>query len=262
MKTRKSIAFALVFFFAIPFTLISENASNDLPLQKEKEKTPDIAKLSEAFGHMIGKNLLDSGAPLDIAKVIQGLRDSSEGKSSPLSENECIAALSEMQEESFKNQSQENLQQAESFLQDNSSKPEIVALENGKVQYRIEKEGSGKSVEERSIPLVHYSGKLLDGSTFGASQTAEALSLNEIIPGLKSALIGMKEGEKRTIFIHPELAYGTTGYLPPNSLLTFEIEVVKAHQEEQMPELKISTQSQQQPAASPQEELSEPLDKR
>jgi peptidylprolyl isomerase len=41
----------------------------------------------------------------------------------------------------------------------------------------------------------------------------------------------MREGEKRTVFIHPELAYGTNGYLPPNSLLTFEVEIVKANSE-------------------------------
>jgi peptidylprolyl isomerase len=39
----------------------------------------------------------------------------------------------------------------------------------------------------------------------------------------------MKEGEKRKVFIHPEYAYGTNGMFPPNSLLTFEIEVLKAN---------------------------------
>ena len=40
----------------------------------------------------------------------------------------------------------------------------------------------------------------------------------------------MKEGEKRTVYIHPDLAYGTNGYLPPpNSLLTFDIEIIKAN---------------------------------
>ena len=38
----------------------------------------------------------------------------------------------------------------------------------------------------------------------------------------------MKEGEKRRLFVHPDFAYGTNGPLPPNSLLIFDIEVVKA----------------------------------
>jgi peptidylprolyl isomerase len=38
----------------------------------------------------------------------------------------------------------------------------------------------------------------------------------------------MKEGEKRRLYVHPDLGYGTTGQLPPNELLIFDIEVVKA----------------------------------
>ena len=38
----------------------------------------------------------------------------------------------------------------------------------------------------------------------------------------------MKEGEKRRIYIHPELGYGTRGRLPPNSLLIFDVEIVEA----------------------------------
>ena len=53
--------------------------------------------------------------------------------------------------------------------------------------------------------------------------------LDESLPGLNKALLGMKEGEKRTVFIHPDLGFGTHGYLPPNSLLTFDIEVVQAN---------------------------------
>jgi peptidylprolyl isomerase len=43
----------------------------------------------------------------------------------------------------------------------------------------------------------------------------------------------MQEGEKRTLYIHPEFAYGTKGILPPNSLLTFEVEIVKANAAEE-----------------------------
>jgi len=39
----------------------------------------------------------------------------------------------------------------------------------------------------------------------------------------------MKEGEKRVVYVHPELAYGTSGFLPPNSLLTFEVGLIQAN---------------------------------
>lgn len=55
------------------------------------------------------------------------------------------------------------------------------------------------------------------------------ISLDETIPGFSKGIVGMKEGEKRTLYIHPDLAYGVNGSLPPNSLLTFEIEIVKAN---------------------------------
>ena len=40
----------------------------------------------------------------------------------------------------------------------------------------------------------------------------------------------MKVGEKRRLFIHPNLGYGTSGQLLPNSLLIFDIELVKVEQ--------------------------------
>jgi peptidylprolyl isomerase len=37
----------------------------------------------------------------------------------------------------------------------------------------------------------------------------------------------MKKGEKRTLYIHPDLAYGMASHLPPNALLVFEVEIVE-----------------------------------
>lgn len=189
----------------------------------------EIAKLSEAFGHVIGKNLENIGVKFDMAQVIKGLQDAIAGKESPMSEMECIQAIASVQEKIFKEQCAENLKRAETFLDKNSKTDGIVALEEGKVQYRILEQGSGAVIEAHFSPLVKYTGKYLDGSVFGASKEEEMISLDEIIPGLKAGLLGMKEGEKRTVYIHPDLAYGTNGYLPPNSLLTFDIEIVKAN---------------------------------
>lgn len=208
--------------------LFAEEKSADQSSTPVAQAT-DIAKISEAFGHVIGKNLENIGVKFDMAQVIKGLQDAIAGKSSPMTEMECIQAIASVQEKIFKEQCVENLKRAETFLAENSKQQGIITLEEGKVQYVVSEKGEGAEVESHFSPLIRYTGKYLDGSVFGSSKEEEMISLDEIIPGLKAGLLGMREGEKRTVYIHPDFAYGTNGYLPPNSLLTFEIEVVKAN---------------------------------
>lgn len=204
---------------------------NEVTLSDKKTQEADILKLSEAFGHLLGKNLGEMGVALDVESIIKGLRDSSSGVSAPMNENECIEAITSHQKKAFEETSVKNLKEAEDFLTKNSKTKGFVSLENGKVLYKTLKSGKGLAVKSSNAPLVRYVGKYLNGSVFGSSKEDELLSLEDIIPGLRAAIVGMREGEKRVIHIHPDLAYGTRGYLSPNSLLTFEIEVVKANVE-------------------------------
>jgi peptidylprolyl isomerase len=226
MKKQIQI-FSVVGMLAISSLFAEEKQKTETAAQTSQSM--DIAKISEAFGHVISKNLENIGVKFEMAKVIQGLQDATDGKTAPMSEMECIQAISAVQEKIFKEQCTENLKKAESFLSDNAKAAGIVALDEGKVQYRIMEAGNGAAVESHFSPLIKYTGKYLDGSVFGASKEEELISLDEVIPGLKAGLLGMREGEKRTVYIHPDLAYGTNGYLPPNSLLTFEVEIVKAN---------------------------------
>lgn len=195
----------------------------------QETRVEDVAKISEAFGHLIGKNLQNAGFQLDVAHLMKGLKDSAAGVESPMTEQECIQALTLIQEKWFKKQSETNLKEAIAFLEKNAQQKDIYQLDEGKVQYRVDAEGDGATLEEHFSPLVRYSGKFLDGSQFVRGADEETLHLDEIIPGLKAGLLGMKEGEKRTIFIHPDLAYGVAHFLPPNALLTFEVELIKAN---------------------------------
>ncbi len=222
MKFRLCILLALSCLCA--HSLFAEEAT--------QEESLDVSKISEAFGHLIGKNMETLGFDLDLKQVIKGLQNSAAGEASPMSEMECVQAISTVQENLFKKQASENLSQAEEFLTNNGKEKNVTSLADGKLQYKIEKKGEGAVVEEHFSPLIRYKGLLMDGSVFGASTEDEMLSLDETIPGFKKGLIGMKEGEKRTLYIHPDLGYGThgtNGYFPPNSLLTFEVEIVKAN---------------------------------
>ncbi len=216
----------VIFCLSTQMSYCGEAKSNQKKLGEQKK---EIVKISEAFGHLIGKNLESIGLELDIQAIVKGLKDSAAGKTSPMTENECIQAISTAQESIFIETSEKNLTQANEFLKKNNSETGIISCEDGKVQYKIEKEGSGEALKSGDSPLIQYVGKFLDGSIFGDSKEPEPFALDEVISGLKIGLLGMKEGEKRTIFIHPDYAYGTKGSLPPNSLLTFEIELLTTH---------------------------------
>lgn len=59
----------------------------------------DVAKISEAMGHIIGKNLDTLGLDFDLEAIVKGLKEESEGKASPLNEEECVEAIANLQEE-------------------------------------------------------------------------------------------------------------------------------------------------------------------
>jgi len=59
---------------------------------------------------------------------------------------------------------------------------------------------------------VKYTGKLADGTIFDASPEDRPLSFvigrGEVIKGFEEAVLGMAEGESKTVVIKPEQAYG------------------------------------------------------
>lgn len=191
----------------------------------------ELKKLSKAFGHFIGRNLDNPGFSFDIEMVISGIRDGAAGKPPPMSDKEYEQLLQVYQAKAYLALSDENLRKATDFLAGNKLKNTVIEIEPSKLQYETLKEGTGDIVKEDSSPTIHYTGKFIDGQVFGSTEEAGepvTLSLQQTIPGFKKGIVGMKEGGKRRLYVHPDLGYGTQGPLPPNSLLIFEIEVVKA----------------------------------
>lgn len=205
------------------------------PTSADKQDTgvskEEISKISEALGNFLGHQLTVSGVEMDVDALIKGIRDGAAGKPSPLDEKEYHEGMLKIQQKAFDRQSTKNLKEANDFLEKNASAPNIVVIEPGKLQYQILQPGTGAEVGADSNPQINYSGKYIDGTVFGSSEEAGgpiSIPLDQTIPGFSKGIKGMKEGEKRRLFIHPDLGYGTMGHLPPNSLLIFDIEVVKA----------------------------------
>lgn len=205
----------------------------------------DKDKLSQALGHLIVRHLVNPGFEFNLDKVIQGIQDERTGIPSPMSEEEYEQSIYAIQETIFLQTAEKNLAQADAFLKNNMANEGVKEID-AKLQYKIAKEGLGDMVDTNSTPLVHYKGTLIDGSVFASSQDSQEpipLPIKQTIPGFSKGLVGMKEGEKRILYVHPELAYGVSGHLPPNSLLIFEVEVIKANSQTEI--------SQNQEGASP-----------
>ena len=124
------------------------------------------------------------------------------------------------------------IERAEKFLVENKTKDGVITLPSG-LQYKVIKDGDGKTPKLTDTVSTHYRGTLLDGSEFDSSykrnEPAE-FPVSRVIKGWTEALQLMKEGSKWILYVPPKLAYGERGFPPvigPNETLVFEIELLK-----------------------------------
>ncbi|WP_375793698.1 FKBP-type peptidyl-prolyl cis-trans isomerase [Chlamydia sp. 12-01] len=204
--------------------VVEKSTSNDLQLSENQQ-------ISRTFGHLLARQLRKSeDIMMDITEVAKGLQAELECKSAPLTESEYEGKMAEIQQLVFEKKAKENLSLAEKFLQENKKNAGVVEVQADKLQYRIVKEGLGKAISGKPSALLHYKGTFINGQVFSSSEANKEpilLPLAQTIPGFALGMQGMKEGETRILYIHPDLAYGTAGQLPPNSLLIFEINLIE-----------------------------------
>ncbi|MDR0303277.1 MAG: peptidylprolyl isomerase [Chitinispirillales bacterium] len=111
--------------------------------------------------------------------------------------------------------------------------PNMIEAKEG-YYYVVKKEGEGDETPEKGKDVLsHYTGRFLDGSVFDSSLKRGAFKFNvgtgQVIAGWDFAFLSMKKGEKRTIILPPDLAYGARGaggIIPPNSWLVFDVELL------------------------------------
>jgi FKBP-type peptidyl-prolyl cis-trans isomerase FkpA/FKBP-type peptidyl-prolyl cis-trans isomerase FklB len=81
---------------------------------------------------------------------------------------------------------------------------------------------------------LNYRGTLIDGSQFDSSYDRgepATFSLGGVIPGFSEGIRLMPVGSTFKLYIPPGLGYGPQGgpggRIPPNSVLTFEVELLE-----------------------------------
>lgn len=126
-------------------------------------------------------------------------------------------------------------------LKDNELIQEYIKKTNWKptgskegVYYEILKEGTGANVKVTDTVTVHYKGSLLaDGTLFDQTKEKPAtFPLNRLIKGWQIGVPMCKVGGTIRIVIPSGIAYtirSRSKLIPPNSVLVFDIEVIKSN---------------------------------
>jgi len=94
--------------------------------------------------------------------------------------------------------------------------------------------GDGPVAAVGDVVTVHYVGRFTDGTQFDSSYDRGVpfvftVGAGQVIPGWDQGVPGMRVGGTRRLTIPPHLAYGSIGSpptIPPNSTLTFDIELL------------------------------------
>lgn len=124
-----------------------------------------------------------------------------------------------------------NAQIGADYLAANSKVEGVVETTSG-LQYKvIHKSENENTPPPKSMVNVHYHGTLIDGTVFDSSverKTPISFGLHQVIKGWTEGLQLMSPGDKYTLYVPHQLAYGEkrVGSIPPASVLIFEVELL------------------------------------
>lgn len=97
---------------------------------------------------------------------------------------------------------------------------------------------NGQVAKTGDTVAMNYTGRLENGTVFDSNTDPKfghmqpfvfTLGAGQVIPGWDKGIVGMKVGEKKTLTIPPEDAYGANGipgHIPGNATLIFDVQLL------------------------------------
>lgn len=179
----------------------------------------------------VGPSLAPLKGEIDLPVLMQAIRTAFAKGTPLLSDSEAQATMQAYLARKQGEASAKGRAEGAAFLGKNKAQKGVITTGSG-LQYMVLRPGSGAHPTPSSTVRVNYEGKLLDGTVFDSSykrgQPAE-FPLTGVIAGWTEGIPLMTVGSKYRFWIPSELAYGergSPGSIPPNSTLTFDVELL------------------------------------
>jgi len=192
--------------------------------------TPWLDGKHTVFGRVVkGQDIVNKIAQGDRMNTISIIRKGAEAQKFTATQTDFNTYLSGAKDRA-KQRAAQKAEKQEALIKQKF--PKAMKTNNG-IFYTITKTSSGTKAQNGKTLTMKYKGSLLDGTVFDDSDMHEPLSFvagaGQLIPGFDQQAAQMAVGEKRTIVIPPELAYGSRGaggVIPPDAYLIFELELL------------------------------------
>jgi len=230
---------AMLFSTLMAFVLGCQNTKEESTAPESKGPETDKEKISYAIGVNMAQSIGNISDEIDLAMLQKGMSDQVQGKDLLVTGEEAQPLLQAFtqklmakQQEEVARAAEKNLQEGQAYLEENKTREGVIVTESG-LQYKVLREGEGKSPGETDRIKVHYKGTKLDGTVFDSSYERgqpATFQANQVIKGWTEGVQLMKEGGKYKLFIPAALAYGEGGagdQIGPNEVLIFEVELLE-----------------------------------
>lgn len=175
-------------------------------------------------GHLVyQKGLIEAPYQVnfEVEDFIQGYREAHEGKVPPISMEEFYDYITKAEKLNFERISSANLQEAEDIL----SQLKVPPIVKDKLFVEVLETGEGTKILQDGMGRFKMKANFLNVEPFYEGVSEQKLF--SAIEGFSLGVEGMKEGEKRRLFIHPDLGYGIQRCNHPNKLLIVEVQLEK-----------------------------------
>ena len=200
----------------------------------------EFDRLSYALGMSMGNNFRASGIEhIEASDFTDGVAAVFAGAKPRMSYDEAKAeiqkfftALEQRQQEDARKMGELNAKAGKDFLEANRQRAEVKVTASG-LQYEVLTEGTGPKPESGDQVVVHYTGKLIDGTVFDSSEergTPATFGVTQVIPGWVEALQMMPAGSRWRLYIPSDLAYGANGaggVIGPHQTLIFDVALLE-----------------------------------
>jgi len=202
--------------------------------------TKEFDRLSYALGLSMGNNFRASGIQsIDVQDFADGVAAVFYGSQPKMTYDEAKAVIQQYfteleakQQEAAKVAGEANAKAGRDFLEANGKREEVKITPSG-LQYEVLKQGEGPKPEPTDQVVVHYTGKLIDGTVFDSSEERgepATFGVTQVIPGWVEALQMMNAGSQWRLYIPSNLAYGPQGaggVIGPNQTLIFDVTLLE-----------------------------------